>query len=162
MSIKNGRSESRLRWLGFLEKGSDRALGILRRRYIDERRQAARLSQHAEKMRYPQFSEALRRIAAEESQHADCIAEKIAALGGQVPSVSEVPREEKNSWRYLLEDLEEERRCVAELEEELLAVEAGYPDVGELLRHIAEQEWQHRNEIRAMLMRSDPQASLSA
>jgi hypothetical protein len=54
--------------------------------------------------------------------------------------------------------LEEERRCAAELEEELLTIKSNYPDVIELLHRIDEEERKHQEEIRQMLMRSDPQA----
>jgi hypothetical protein len=67
-----------------------------------------------------------------------------------------------NSWRYLLDDLEEERRCAAELETDRLAIAADHPDIGELLEHIDDDERRHRDEIRGMLMRSDPQALWAA
>lgn len=100
----------------------------------------------------------MRRIAAGESKHADWIAKKIDALGGTLPSVVESRSSGRNSWQYLLGDLEEERRCAAELEDDLLTMESDYPDVVELLQPIDEEDRDHRDEIRDMLMRSDPQA----
>jgi len=44
------------------------------------------------------------------------------------------------------------------LEPDLLTIESDYVDVVELLQQIDEEESQHRDEIRDMLMRSDPQA----
>ena len=157
MSSKINWSEFRRRWFGF-EEGYDRVLGILRYRYADEKQHADRFIQHAPKQRYPQFREALLRIAAEELKHADSIAEKIKDLGGWLPAVVKTSPMEGNSWRCLLEDLEEESRCAAELEEELLTIESDYPDVIELLHRIDEEERKHQEEIREMLMRSDPQA----
>lgn len=159
MSIKINWAEWWRRWLDPAGKRCRTVLNILRYRYADEMQHAARLRQHAEKMRYPQFREALRRIAADESKHADWIAKKIEALGGMLPAVTEVRSEQKNSWQYLLEDLEEERRCSADLEDDMLAIRSDYPDVDELLGRIDEEEGKHRDEIREMLMRSDPQAS---
>jgi bacterioferritin (cytochrome b1) len=162
MLFKINWSEFRRRWFGS-EKGYDTVLGILRHRYVDEKQHADRFIQHAQKLHYPQFREALLRIASEELKHADSIAEKIKKLGGWLPAVlTPPPTEEKNSWRYLLEDLEEERRCAAELEEEMLTIESDYPDVIELLHGIEEEERRHRDEIREMLMRSDPQALWAA
>jgi len=155
MSLKTSLSDWWRRWFG---SSKDGVLGILRSRYADEREHAAKLNQHAEKMQYPQFREALHRIASEESKHADWIAKKIEALGGVLPLVREVGSTEKNSWQYLREDLEEERRCAAELEQDLLTIESDYPDVIELLQRIDEEERQHRDKIRDMLIRSDPQA----
>ena len=159
MSIKINWAEWWRRWLDPAGKRCRTVLNILRYRYADEMQHAACLRQHAEKMRYPQFREALRRIAADESKHADWIAKKIEALGGMLPAVTEVRSEQKNSWQYLLEDLEEERRCSADLEDDMLAIRSDYPDVDELLGRIDEEEGKHRDEIREMLMRSDPQAS---
>jgi rubrerythrin len=158
MSIKINFPDSR-RWLDPTGKRYRTVLNILRYRYADEKQHAARLNQHAEKMRYPQFREALRRIAADESKHADWIAKKIEGLGGTLLAVTEVRSDQKNSWQYLLEDLEEERRCSADLEDDMLAIRSDYPDVDELLERIDEDERKHRDEIREMLMRSDPQAS---
>jgi bacterioferritin (cytochrome b1) len=153
----------RLRWIGCSESSDEAVLKILRHRFADEKRSAERLKQHAEKMHYPQFRETLFRIAAEEAKHADWIAEKITALGGELPIIANRPREQGlNSWRYLRDDLEEERRCGAELEEEVLMIQEKYPAVSELLSRIAAEEHRHRDEIRSMLMRSDPQALYSA
>jgi rubrerythrin len=138
--------------------GADRLLEVLRARYADERQHAARFTLHAHKMHYPQFREALLRIAADESKHAERIAEKINELGGSLPPEPEVFPSLGNGWRYLLDDLEEERRCAAELESARLTVASDYPEISELLEHIDEDERKHRDEIRGMLMRSDPQA----
>jgi rubrerythrin len=161
MSIKINWAEWWRRWFDASEKRYRALVNILRQRYVDEKQHAARLNQHAEKMRYPQFREALRRIAADESKHADWIAKKIQALGGMLPPVTEVRSQQKNSWQCLLEDLEEERRCSADLEDDMLAIRSDYPDVDELLGRIDEEERKHCDEIREMLMRSDPQASFS-
>jgi len=157
MSFKINWSEFVRRWLGS-EEGHDTVLGILRHRYADEKEHADRFIQHAQNMHYPQFREALLRIASEELKHADWIAEKIKELGGWLPAVLKTSPIEGNSWRCLLADLEEERRCAAELEEEMLTIESGYTDILELLRRIDEEERKHQEAIREILMRSDPQA----
>jgi rubrerythrin len=109
-------------------------------------------------MQYPQFRDALLRIAADESKHADWIAKKLNNLGESLPATLTTSTVEKNSWQYLLDDLEEERSCAADLETDMLTIECDYPDIAELLRRIDEEERKHRDEIREMLMRSDPQA----
>jgi rubrerythrin len=153
-----------LDWLSRLapRKVSDRVVEVLRSRYADERQHAARFILQADKMRYAQFREALLRIAAEESTHADQLADKINQIGGTLPPDTPVASPYGNSWQLLLEDLEEERVCAAELETEMIRIESEYPAVGELLRHIDGDERKHRDEIRDMLMRSDPQALWAA
>ena len=90
------------------------------------------------------FEEALLRIAADESKHADWLSEKINELGGLLPGVVKTYPTERNSWQYLLDDLEEEQQYAAELETEMLSVESDYPDIMELLRRIDEEEREHR------------------
>ena len=157
MSFKINWSEVRRRWFGS-EQGYDTVLGILRHRYTDEIEHADRFVQHAQMQHYPQFREALLRIASEESKHADSIAEKIKELCGWLPAIVKTSPVKGNSWRCLLDDLEEEKRCAAELEEEMLRIKSEYPDIIELLHRIDEEEHKHREEIQAMLMKSDPQA----
>ena len=157
MSIKSNLSEWWRRWFSS-RKGYYTALGILRSRYADEKQHAAQFIQHAQKMQYPQFREALLRIAADESRHADWIAKKIDELGGSLPTVTKKCSTVSNSWQYLLEDLEQERKCSADLETDMLTIESDYADIVDFLQRIDAEERKHRDEIREMLMRSDPQA----
>ena len=123
---------------------------------------AARFTAHAHKMQYPQFRDELLRIAADESRHAGWIAEKINELGGSLPPELATAPTKRNSWEYLLDDLEEERLCGAQLETEMLAIGSDYSEVAELLQRIDEEEHEHRDAIREMLMRSDSQALWAA
>ena len=150
--------ELRRRLFGSWEKRRNKALRKLYACYVDERQHAARFRDHAEQMHYAQFRAALHRIATDELDHAELIAQKIRELGGTVPEVPVISATRKNPWGYLMEDLEEERRCGTELDEEILALGRDYEDVAELLRRIEEAERSHRDEIREMMMRTDPQA----
>ena len=58
----------------------------------------------------------------------------------------------------MLADLEEERQCAAEIEDEIREIQPELPVVAEMLERIREDGNRHRKEIREMLMRSDPQA----
>jgi bacterioferritin (cytochrome b1) len=109
-------------------------------------------------MQYPQFRERLLRIAADEARHAEWLAEKITLFGGELPKVPDVSNGEKNSWQYLLADLDAEKRCSAELIEEMHTVREELPDIARVLERIYEDGEKHRAEIRDMLMRSDPQS----
>ena len=146
-------------WRGFLglSRGkSNNAVEILCRRYVEEARHAEQLKRHAEKMHYPQFRENLLRIANEKHQHVERIGQKILALGGRLPAVPELPTTHQNSWRRLMMALEEENRSADNLLDELRRLEPDRTDVIELLQRIAEEQKNHRDEIRHMLMRSDP------
>ena len=144
--------------LGLAPRGYLGAVEVLRARYIEERQHGKRLTEQAAKMQYPHYRDKLLDIAAEEAKHANWIAEKIRLLGGELPQVPEVSIGEQNSWRYLLDDIEEERRCGDELFDQILRIGPQFPLVAEVLQRIYDDEAKHRSELREMLMRSDPQA----
>ena len=146
------------KFLGFSPDGYRAVVKILQDRYIDEMRHVRRYTQHAQRMQYPQFRERLLRIAADEARHAEWLAEKITLFGGELPNVPDVSNGEKNSWQYLLADLDAERRCSVELIEEMHTVREELPDIARVLERIYEDGEKHRAEIRDMLMRSDPQS----
>ena len=135
-----------------------RLLEILCAEYASEVQMGNLFREHAQKMHYPHFRERLLRIAAAEEKHAEWLREKIFGLQGTLPEVSLTETTGKNTWECLLMDLEEERRCVADLEDRLLKVEPMDPEIALGLRQIQEEEKHHRDEIRDLLMRSDAYA----
>jgi len=143
---------------GFLGTPPDRdraALEILRQRYVEEMRGNDQLTQHADKMHYPQFREKLLHIAADKSKHAERVAEKIITLGGKLPGVPERRSSDENSWQYLLMDLAEENRNADRLPEQIWRIESDHPDISQFLQRIFQAEKKHRQEITDMMMRSD-------
>jgi rubrerythrin len=132
------------------------ALEILYRLYVEEDRHSAIFAQHAAAMRYPQFRAKLLEIAERESGHSEWISEKIKLLGGSLPVTRPIPLPDGNSWELLLEDFNSETRCAGELLEQGMRLEADFPDIADMLRRISDEEQKHRDEIREMLMRSDP------
>jgi bacterioferritin (cytochrome b1) len=95
-------------------------------------------------------------MAKEKRQHAERIGEKIVALGGILPDVAEGRSTDENSWKSLLMALEDENRSADRLPEQLRRIGLEHPDIGRLLQQISREQENHRNEIREMLMRSDP------
>ena len=143
-------------FLGFSQDKSRKAVDVLRQRYIEEMQQADRFKGYAEKMHYPQFNEKLRAIANEKRRHAEQIAEKLVALGCKLPAVPENTSSNENSWRQLLNALDEEYRSADDLVDQLRGILSDRPDITELLQQISQEQKKHRDEIREMLMRSDP------
>lgn len=137
-----------------------RTLEILRDEYLEETRLMRQLTEHSERMRYPQFRERLLRMAEEEREHVSWLREKIAELRGSVPDTEEAPpwRPELNTWERLSQDLEEESRCCALLAHGIAIAENFDPKLTEKLERMFREEEQHRQEIIEMLMRSDPYA----
>jgi bacterioferritin (cytochrome b1) len=145
-------------WRGFLGSPPDRdqaAIEILRQRYVEEMQGISRLTQHADKMQYPQFREKLLHIAADKSKHAEWVAEKLVSLGGELPEVPERRATDENSWQYLQMDLAEENRCASRLPEQMWRIESNHPEISTLLQRIFKAEKKHGQEIVDMLMRSD-------
>ncbi len=140
------------------DKGRKKLVALLCREYAEETRHSIQFKAHASRMHYPQFREALLRIAEEEQEHARWIREKIVGLGGEVPQISFAPEIGLNSWEQLRLDLEEESRCVSDLTERLATSKEIDPEIAEGLRRLLGEEKIHRESIRDMLMRSDPQA----
>ena len=137
-------------------------LEILRRLYLEKSQHAVVFAEHASRMHYPQFRAKLLEIADREAEHLKWIGEKIKFLGGTLPMIPPHQSASGNSWEFLLEDLEDESRCAGELLEYAVRLEADFPAVADMLRRIYEEEQKHREDIRAMLMRSDPMSVRAA
>jgi len=155
MAFSDDWSEWWRRFLASSPDGDQKAVDILRQRYVEEMQAAGRYKQHAQKMQYPQFGEKLLHIAADKSKHAEWIAEKIATLGSKLPEVPERRSMDENSWQSLLNDLEEENRSTDHLPGQISSIESDHPDITAVLQRIYEEEKKYRGEIREMLMRSD-------
>ena len=156
MALSEDWSEWWRRLLAFSPDRSLEAVDILRQRYVEEMQQTARFKQHARRMHYPQFQQKLLQMVTEKSKHAESIARKLFALGGKLPEVPEGRPTDENSWQHLLTDLEEENRNADHLPEQLRRIGLEYPDITKFLQEISHDQKRHRDEIREMLMRSDP------
>ena len=146
-------------WRRFLDLAPDEsanAVDFLRQRYVEEMQRIERFKQHAEKMHYPQYREKFLEMAKEKRRHAERISEKIVALGGKLPDVPERRSTDENSWKSLLMALEDENRSADCLPEQLRRIGLEHPDIAKFLQQISREQENHRNEIREMLMRSDP------
>lgn len=146
-------------WRRFLDLSTDESrtvVDILRERYVGEMQQVDRFEQYARRMHYPQYRRKLLRLATEKSKHARWIAEKIAALGGKLPEAPECRSPDENSWRSLSKALEDENHSADRLPEQLRRIGLAYPDITRFLLDISLAQKKQRDEIREMLMRSDP------
>lgn len=135
-----------------------RTLEILRDEYMGETRLMRQLTEHSERMRYPEFRQRLLRMAQEQSEHLSWLREKIVELHGVIPEVEETLTSGKNTWECLLQDLAEEKRCCALLADQIAIAENFYPELTTELEHMFEEEDHHREEIMDMLIKSDPYA----
>lgn len=139
--------------------GHRRTIEFLSRQYVEEMESMLRLQWHAEQVRYSKFSEILLHIAKEEQRHAQWLARRIRQLGGEVPKVQVEPEEALTSWNALSRELDEEKRCCADLSQELALAKDMDPDTRQVLERVLKEEKKHLEVIRAMQMRTDPQAA---
>jgi len=146
----------RLLAFAFSPDRSLEVVDILRQRYVEEMQQTERFKQHARRMHYPQYQGKLLRMATVKSKHAESIARKLFALGDKLPEVPEGRSTDENSWQSLLMALEEENRNADHLSEQLRRIGLEHPDITKFLQEISHEQKKHRDEIREMLMRSDP------
>ena len=128
-----------------------RVLEVLCHRYLREKQHVMRFRQHADRIADDDIRRELIRIAAKEEDHVRAIEDRIADLGGQLPRVIEIHCGRENAWAYLRSDLDEERRCIAEIEEDKIAIAGEFPEVAGLLERIETDAKKHREEIRALL-----------
>ena len=156
MAFSDDWSEWWRRFFGPSPGGDQKAVDILCQRYVEEMQQSDRFKQHAQRMHYPQYQEKLLRLATEKGEHAKLIAEKIVTLGGKLPGVPERRSTDENSWQSLLMALEDENRSADHLPEQLRRIGLEHPDITKFLQEIFQEQKKHRDEIREMLMRSDP------
>ncbi len=146
-------------WSGFLDHTTDESciiVDVLRQRYVEEMQLADRFKQYARRMHYPQYQGKLLQLAAEKGKYTQWIAEKIVALGGKLPDVPERRSTEINSWHSLLMALEDENRSADRLSEQLRRIGLAHPNITNYLQEMSHEQKKHCDEIREMLMRSDP------
>jgi len=129
---------------------------ILRDAYLDAVKDVTHFRQHAERLYYPHFRERLQRIIAEEQTHVQWLQEKILTLGGDLPTPAGPAKLGKNSWENLRMDLEEEKKDYDELLQGLQTAEHLDPAIAEELRRIRHEERKHREELRDLLQKSEP------
>ncbi len=126
--------------------------------YVAESAQAALLRRQAERARYPQVAEALRRLAEIEDRHAGWLRDRLLARGTEVPAVQELPVAGRNQW---------ERACAAfrlaqhkrkRLVDHIVRWDPDEPDLVEVLRRIEQEDGREFRVYEGLVMRSDPQS----
>ena len=140
----------------------ERILELLGHRYLRESQHVLRFRQHAERIADRQVRATLLRIAAEEAKHVRWIEERIVSLDGKLPAVIEIHYSHESTWEYLRSDLDEERRCEAEIEDDKENLQSDFPDIVALLDRVEADAEKNRQEIRALLLRNADVAPLAA
>jgi rubrerythrin len=126
--------------------------------YRAERQQADLLTRNAERAHYPQAAEAMRRLAEEETRHAEQLRHHLHVLGGDLPTVEPLAVVGNSQWERTVsayESAQAKRRRLIELVSHWDPEE---PEFAALLRQIADDDQRQFPVYEAIIMRSDPQA----
>jgi len=126
--------------------------------YRAERQQADLLTRNAERARYPQAAEAMRRLAEEETRHAEQLRQHLHVLGGDLPTVEPAAVVGNSQWERIVsayESAQAKRRRLIEL---MTHWDPEEPELAALLRQIADDDQRQFPVYEAVIMRSDPQA----
>ena len=126
--------------------------------YRAEAEQAAHLRLHADRARYPQAADALRRLADVETRHAGWLRERINVLGGTLPDLQPVPPPGQNQWERAVSALQAAQRKRKRLIEQIAHWDPDEPEIVDLLRRIETEDTAEQATYEHLIMRSDPHA----
>jgi hypothetical protein len=126
--------------------------------YRAELEQAQQLRAQAERARYPQAAEALRRLADIESTHATWLRDYLVSRGGLVPTVEPRPVVGNNQWERAVAALQAAQAKRRRLIELLAHWDPEEPEVVALLRRVEQEDHREQAVYDALIMRSDPQS----
>ena len=132
----------------------------LRAVYLDVRRVAGQLRDHATRVPYPEFGVELRRLADQADGHAALLADELRAIAGNPdPSDPIAARVGRNHWERLtidLADLEALQRRHTEL---ALRWDVDFPASAATLARLNRATAAMAATVRTMVARSDPHAA---
>ena len=126
--------------------------------YRAEWQQADLLQKNAARAKYPQAAEAMRRLAEQETRHAEQLRQHLHVLGGDLPTVEPPVLVGNSQWERILaayEVAQAKRRRLIELVSHWDPEEL---ELATLLRQIADEDQREFRVYEAVIMRSDPQA----
>ena len=148
--------------MGFLSRllggGPRDLLADLAEDYRAEAMQAAQLRIDADRARYPQVADELRRLAELEACHMAWLRERLVALGGQVPTLEATPTAGANQWERAVAAHQAAQTKRRRLIEQIAHWDPDEPEIVALLSRIEQEDAREGRAYDAVIMRSDPQA----
>ena len=133
-------------------------VGDLLEDYRAEAEQAAHLLEHAERARYPQVAETLRRLSEIEARHAGWLRDRLALLGATAPPVEPGPTSGGSQWQRGVAALQAAQRKRKRLIEQIVHWDPDEPETVELLQRIEREDVREHQAYEGLIMRSDPHA----
>jgi len=133
-------------------------LADLSENYRAEVEQAALLRAQAERARYPQAAEELRRLAEIEDRHAGWLRDHLSTLGGRPPDVAAPAVMGSNQWERVVAAHKSAQTKRRRLIEQIAHWDPEEPDTVSLLHRIEQEDTREQRAYEGLIMRSDPQA----
>jgi rubrerythrin len=124
--------------------------------YRAEAEHAYHLRQHAERARYPQAAEALRRLAEQEDRHAAALRDLLVAGGGGVPPVAPDPLPGRNPWERAVAAQQEAQRKRREMVQRVNRWDPEAAEAADLMRRIELEDGTAMGVYDDLVMRADP------
>jgi hypothetical protein len=132
----------------------------LRAVYLDVRRVAAHLRDHAAHVPYPGLGVELRRLAEQADGQAALLAGELRAIAGNPdPSDPVVPRGGRNHWERMTIDLAALEALQRHATELALRWDVDFPDSAATLARLGHVIGAMASAVRTMVARSDPHAA---
>jgi len=116
------------------------------------------LLQHADRARYPQVADTLRRLSEIESRHAAWLRDRLALLGAAAPAVDTSLAPGGNQWQRAVVALQAAQRKRKRLIEQIVHWDPEEPETVDLLRRIEQEDGRAHETYEGLIMRSDPHA----
>lgn len=126
--------------------------------YRAARRQADLLLVNAERARYPQAAEAMRRLAETETRHAEELRRQLHILAADLPAVEPAVVTGNSQWQRIVSAYEAAQAKRRRLVELMTHWDPEEPEVAALFRRLADECQRDFRGYEAIIMRSDPQA----
>jgi hypothetical protein len=126
--------------------------------YRAEVAQAALLRAQAERARYPQAAEELRRLAEVEDRHAAWLRDHLSTLGGRPPDVPAPSVTGSNQWERVVNAHKAAQAKRRRLVEQIVHWDPDEAETVALLRRIEQEDSREQRAYEGLIMRSDPQS----
>ncbi len=136
------------------------ATAALREAYLQCSRRAAQLARHAETAPQNYSSEALKRLAAQETEQRERLRRALEAAGAPVPTATAETfyRGGLNHWARLVQDLQMHRAAAQQFRELAMRFAEPLPKTAGLFETLSREEVAHCEDLRTLIARADAQA----
>ena len=126
--------------------------------YRAEAEHAQHLRQHAERARYPQAADHLRRLAEQEDRHAIALRDLIVAHGGGVPPIAPDPLAGRNPWERAVAAQQEAQRKRREMLQRVNRWDPEATEAATIMQRIEREDGEAIGTYNDLVMRADPQS----